>query len=232
MRFRAADLVLLCGATLMGFAVGCSGARVSIEGAETDTSRLPRANEVRAIFVSPTTTIYIARESIDKAGSLIAAQLTQAGWQQYASPLSPEEKSDKRIASFKRGSHAVSVFLTVEPGRENQTSVQYAAVKLSHDLPFPSDGENIQFDPNLPQLRCTTRQPVEKLLTFFDGELAARGWSVPAAELRVGRKEEAGATAHYVSAEKSRLELRLKRRDDGRLTVEIESVRDRTDARD
>ena len=69
---------------------------------------------------------------------------------------------------------------------------------------------------------CTTRQPLEKLLAFFDAELATRGWSVPTAELGTSRKDETGVTAHYVSAEKPSLELRLKRGDDGRLAVEID----------
>lgn len=224
MRFRPADLVLYCGAMLMALAVGCSVAPASIDNKEADTSRLPRVNEVRAIFVSPATTIYLARESIDKAGPLIAAQLTQAGWQRYSSPLSSDDHPDDRIASFKRGSQAVSVFLTVEPGRERQTSVQYAAVKLAHDLPFPIDGEEIKFDPNRPLLRCTTRQPQEKLVAFFDTELAARGWSVPASELAASRKDGTGVLAHYKSDEKPSLELRLKRREDGCCDVVLEGV--------
>ena len=174
MRPRAADLLLFCGAMLMALAVGCSVAPASIDDAETDTRRLPRVSEVRAIFASPATTIYLARESVDKTSSLVTAQLNQAGWQKYTLPLSPDEHPDKRITSFKRGSQAVSVFLTVEPGRERQTSVQYAAVKLAHDLPFPIDSDDIEFDPKRPRLRCTTRQPLEKLLTHFDAELAAR----------------------------------------------------------
>ncbi len=156
----------------------------------------------------------------------MARQLTKAGWQQYSSPLSPEENPDNRIASFKRGPHGVSVFLTVEPGRDNRTSVQYAAVRLAHDLPFPTDGEEIEFDPHLPRLRCTSRQSLAKLLAFFDAELAARGWAGEPATSGASRIDETGTTARYVSAQKPPLDLRSKRRDDGGMTVELDGVPD------
>ncbi len=69
MRFRAADLALLCGAMLVAVAQGCSAAPASTDETSTvDTRRLPRAGEVREVFASPATTIYIAPRASRKQG--------------------------------------------------------------------------------------------------------------------------------------------------------------------
>ena len=76
--------------------------------------------------------------------------------------------------SLKKGSQALSVFITIAPAQNNATSVQYGALALKNDLPFPKDAADIEFDPNRPLLTLVTAEPIEKTLDFYRKELERR----------------------------------------------------------
>ena len=62
----------------------------------------------------------------------------------------------QRIMSLKKGTQALNVFITIAPAQNNATSVQYAAVALKTDLPFPKDASNIEYSPDRPLLTAVT----------------------------------------------------------------------------
>ena len=39
------------------------------------------------------------------------------------------------------------MFITIAPAQNNATSVQYSALPLKTDLPFPKDASNIEYSP-------------------------------------------------------------------------------------
>ncbi|HEY4308226.1 MAG TPA: hypothetical protein VGN12_02140 [Pirellulales bacterium] len=226
MTFRFFCLALLIYSCVSATAGGCSGSKETGDNdGALDTRRLPRAEEVREVFASPASTIYLARESVEKTIAQVGQKFAEAGWQPYASPVAAQaDKVNMRIASYKRQSQAVTVFITVAPAQRRQASVQYAAVKLPFDLPFPPDGTNIEYDPNRPQLSCLTAQPVEKSLEHFDVELARLGWSVWLPKPGATRVKDGTATAYYVRDGAAPLELKLTHGEDDMTQVTIKSV--------
>lgn len=169
-----------------------------------DTASLPRAGGGKSIYASAPTTIFTSADSVALTIDATRKALNAAGWQNYEAPFTSKSNDpNSRIMSFKKASQGLTVFITVAPAQNNATSVQYNAIGLETDLPFPRDATDIEYSPQRPQLNCFTDEPVEKTLAFFGSELAAQGWSawstkdvakIPAGE-KIGVSSDKGAYA-------------------------------------
>ena len=98
--------------------------------------------------------------------------LPKAGRNTSLRTLSAATNENQRTLSLKKGPLALGVFITVAPAQGNATSVQYNAVPLKNDVPFPKDATNIEFDPNRPLLTLVSAEPIDKTLDFYRKELA------------------------------------------------------------
>jgi hypothetical protein len=230
---RSCAVVLLMG--VMWGALGCSSARKSDGGAtdtpgaaekRLDTSRLPRLSGANETFASPATTIFTVRDSVAKAAAALGPFLADDGWQQYVAPFSaPTDNPNLRILSFKKGPHALSVFIAIAPAQGGKTSVQYTAAALPNDLPFPAGAVDIEFDPSRPHLGCTVNDTVAEMFKFFQTELTSRGWTKWQPKEGVIEQTEHGAWSFFVQEGKPPLMLTIKRDDDGgKLKVELKAV--------
>ena len=203
-----------------------------------DTSRLPRVSGARDIYASAATTIFTSPDPVTQTAETAAKALAAAGWQQYGRPFSAKaDNPTLQTMEFKKGPQALSVFITVAPAQGNATSVQYTAIALANDLPFPKDATEIEFDADRPHLNAVVAEPVDQTLDFFRRELAGLGWWIwsmkdganPQAAEIAGVKHEKGAYAYYVRdmhrpfAQRSLL-LVLQNRNDGRAKVELKGV--------
>ena len=145
--FAFACLALLAG--------GCSKSEPekADNGATFDSSRLPRISGAKEIFASPATTIFTSPDSVVQTADTLDKALAAAGWQKYVAPNTVYSQDPKmRAMSLKRGTQALSVFITVAPAQNNATSVQYAALPLKADLPFTKDASAIEYSPDRPLL--------------------------------------------------------------------------------
>ena len=145
-----------------------------------------------------------AADAVDKA-------LATDGWQKYVAPHTSLLASDsQRSLSLKKGPWALGVFITVAPAQGNATSVQYNAVPLKNDVPFPKDASNIEFDPNKPLLTLLSAEPIDKTLEFYRKELAPLGWSLWSQKLNgvqpaggaSGELTRSGAYAYYLQGDR------------------------------
>ena len=82
------------------------------------------------------------------------------------------------MMSLKKGTQALSVFISVAPAQNNATSIQYAALPLKTDLPFTKDASNIEYSPERVLLTLNTAEPMDKTLDFYRKEMSARGWAM------------------------------------------------------
>ena len=132
--------------------------------------------------------------------------------------------------SLKKGTQGLSVFITIAPAQNNATSVQYAAVALKNDLPFPKDGSQIEYSPDRPLLTAVTAMPVEQTLAFYRKELASRGWSLWSQKLNgvqpaggiAGELTKSGAYAYYLQGDRRLAALQLERTDAGPIKLKFE----------
>jgi catechol 2,3-dioxygenase-like lactoylglutathione lyase family enzyme len=157
--------------------------------------------------------------------------LAANGWVQYLRPM--DEPGGSLL--FKKGRQGLYVSFTQGLGRPDQSTVSYTANRLTASVPFPDDATNILFDERRPYLNCFTAAPVEASLDFFRTALTASGWlplsaadaaaDWPHAEL--DDKIVNGARAYFSYANRDGgyqqppIMLSLRRRDDGRTSVEI-----------
>ena len=163
---RGLILTLACLATLAG---GCNDKSKDAGKAKAetvnpkpdtdafDTSRLPRVAGAKEVFASPATTIFTSADPVAQTADTVEKALAAAGWQEYVAPNTARATNpDQRIVSLKKGAQGLSVFITIAPAQNNATSVQYAAVALKNDLPFPKDGSQIEYSPDRPLLTAVT----------------------------------------------------------------------------
>ena len=112
-----------------------------------------------------------------------------------------------RIMSLKKGTQALSVFISIAPAQNNATTVQYSALPLKTDLPFAKDASHIEYSPERALLTLVTAEPADKTLEFYRKELGSRGWSLWSAKTNgkqpadapSGTVHEKGAYAHYIA---------------------------------
>src|SRR5262249_26948077 len=122
-----------------------------------DTSTLPRGTGTREIYASAATTIFVTSSNVSRSAEAVRSALGEQGWQAYEPRPAAQAAADRmQTASFKRATQALSFFITIAPAQGNATSVQYPAVALKYDLPFPKDATEIVFDPDRPMLSLTT----------------------------------------------------------------------------
>ena len=157
--------------------------------------------------------------------------LAANGWVQYVRPM--EEPGGSLL--FKKGQQGLYVSFTQGLGRPDQSAVSYTANRLTASVPFPDDATNVLFDERRPYLSCFTAAPVEASLDFFRTALAASGWlPLSAADAAADwphaefdDKIVNGARAYFSFANRDGgyqqppIMLSLRRRDDGRTSVEI-----------
>jgi len=219
-----------CLAVLAG---GCSESKPEKPDDGTfNTSRLPRVAGAKEVFASPATTIFTSPDSVAQTADTVDKALTAGGWQKYVAPNTAYTNDPKmRTMSLKKGTQALSVFITIAPAQNNATSVQYAAVALKTDLPFPKDASNIEYSPDRLLLTAITAEPIDKTLDFYRQELGARGWSLWSYKLNAkqptggpsGVVHRHGAYAHYVNDKEPTVALVLTEQyaDAGKIKVEL-----------
>ena len=165
---RGFAFAMVCLAAL---AAGCSKSEKS--DGTLDTSRLPRVAGAKEVFASPASTIFTTTNPVPQTADAVDKALATEGWQKYVAPHTSLLASDsQRSLSLKKGPSALGVFITVAPAQGNATSVQYNAMPLKNDVPFPKDASNIEFDPNKP------------LLTLFPPNRSTRPWNSTARNWR------------------------------------------------
>ena len=229
---RGLILTLACLALLAG---GCNESKTDGESKADsgvfDTSRLPRVSGAKEVFASPATTIFTSPDSVAQTADTVDKALAAGGWQKYIAPNTAYANDpNMRIASLKKGTQALSVFITIAPAQNNATSVQYAALVLKTDLPFIGDASNIEYSPERALLTLVTGEPIDKTLDFYRKELGARGWSLwsqklngnqPAGEPS-GELTKSGAYAYYVQGDRRLAALVLERAEAGRIKLKFE----------
>jgi hypothetical protein len=219
-----------CLAMLAG---GCSKSEPEkSDNGTLDTSRLPRVAGAKEVFASPATTIFTSPDSVAQTADTVDKALATGGWQKYVAPNTAYSQDPKmRATSLKKGTQALSVFITIAPAQNNATSVQFAAVPLKNDLPFPKDATDIEFDPNRPLLTAVTAEPIDKTLDFYSKELGDRGWSLWSDKLDAkqpasgpsGEIRERGGSAEYVNDKEPTvtLVLTVQNAEAGKFKVEL-----------
>ncbi len=228
---RTLIMTFACLATLAG---GCSESKPDkTDSATFDTSRLPRVSGAQEVFASAATTIFTSPVSIAKTADAVDKALAAGGWQKYVAPNTAGTTDPKlRLMSLKKGAQALSVFITVAPAQNNAISVQYSAVTLKNDLPFPKDATNIEFDPNKPMLMLVSAEPIDKTLDFYRNELGALGWMLWSQKLNgvqpaggtSGELTKSGAYAYYLQGDRRLAALVLERGEGGRTKVKFEAL--------
>lgn len=219
-------------ACLSVVAAGCNEQSSKPESnAVFDSSRLPRVSGAKEIFASPATTNFTSPDSVAQTSDNLEKALSTAGWQKFVVPNTATASDPKmRMLSMKKGAQALMVFISVAPAQNNATSVQYSALPLKNDLPFPKDAASIQFNPDKPLLMLTTGEPVDKTLEFYRKELEPLGWSLWSQALNgpqpaggtAGVLTRSGAYAYYVRDNKRLALLQLERAGNGPTSVKFD----------
>lgn len=206
----------------------------SAEGA-LDTSKLPRVSGGKQILGSAATTIYTSPDPVEQTANAVDKALAAAGWQKYVAPgTAVGNAPDQRMMSLKKGTQALSVFITIAPAQNNATSVQYAALPVKTDLPFVPGATNIEYAPERALLSLITTRPLGTTLDFYRHELGARGWSLWSDKLGAkqgdagpaGIVHSRGAYAHYVNDKNPDVMLRLTAQpaDAGKTRIDIREM--------
>jgi hypothetical protein len=198
-----------------------------------DASKLPRVSGAKEVYANPATTIFTSPEPVAQTADTLGKALAAVGWQSYAAPHAAQTTDPNiKLMTFKRDAQAFSAFITVAPAQNNATNVQYAAVEIKNDLPFPKDASAIEYDPNRPLLLLVTGEPVDKTLDFYRKGLETAGWSLWSQKLNEiqpaggasGEITKSGAYAYYVQGNRRLAVLQLQRAEAGPTKVKFEEL--------
>jgi hypothetical protein len=116
----------------------CSSSALGEEG--LDTSRLPRVADSKVVYAAASTTNFVTRDPVPQTAETVASALRAAGWQRHVPASAREvELPTLRSMTFKKGSLALSVFITPAPTQASATSVHYTTLHLAQDERPPKD---------------------------------------------------------------------------------------------
>ena len=199
-----------------------------------DTSRLPRVAGAKEVFANAATTIYTVPDAVPQATDAVRKLLTDQGWQTYVRPNTAYASNPNYgHLMLKKGHQALDVSISLAPAQNNATAVNYIAVALPNDLPFPPKASDVQYDYDKPQLISLTGEPLDETLVFYRKELRALGWTLWSAKTGGKLPDEGtgngeptnngGAYAFYVQDGKQPLVLTLQPAPAGKFKVEIKS---------
>ncbi|MBR1270811.1 hypothetical protein JQ629_25375 [Bradyrhizobium sp. AUGA SZCCT0222] len=216
--------------------IACAPVAASANSDMVDVRTLPRlegAVEQTALTKTHQSKTYQVTYDVptDFAATTAAVRqlLAADGWVRYAHPL----ENDKFSSKFKKGRQGL--FVSVPPGKPNQSSVIYSANAAHVNVPFPPDAADIVFEEWRPYLGCIAPTALDATLDFFRKEMAASGWKpLKAAEaaarwpnVQLSETIENGVRAYYTHDfdngfhRQRPVMLTLQRRDDGKTGVEI-----------
>ena len=213
-------------ACLLVISMAGVSATPSSAGEPLDTSKLPRVGGAKETFASAPTTILAAPDPVAPTTEATVKALLADGWQSYVAPFTELAKApNSEFRSFKKGPQALNVSVMLAPAQGNATSIQYIAIPLANDLPFPKDATNIAYAPQRPYMSCLTPATIDATKEFFSTELARQGYAADAAATGNGRfKTDVAANAYYVAAGHPALTLVLARTDDGMTKVVLDGL--------
>jgi hypothetical protein len=208
--FRQSRGLIFTLACLSVIAAGCNESKTEApaNSGAFDSSRLPRVSGAKEIFASPAVTNFTSPDPVAQTADNLDKALAAGGWQKYVAPNTAYANDpNMRTMSLKKGTQALTVFVTVAPAQNNATSVQYSALPLKTDLPFTKDASNIEYSPERALLTLVTAEPIDKTLDFYRKEMTARGWAMwsektngkQPADGPSGVVHERGAYAHYIT---------------------------------
>jgi hypothetical protein len=218
---RAGRTACLCAGLLASFWAASAAADA------LDTSRLPHIAGAKEIYASAPTTIYAVPDSVASTAQATDQALAGEGWRKYLPPNATQDNnSDQQILTFKKGSQAFTALITTPPGGLKTANLNYVALILANDLPFPVDAADIAYSPDTPYLSCVSAQPVAALRNFFSNELGALGWTLaPIVQSATSAAaDDKAAHAFFVRPDHPPLLLLLQRGDDGKTKVELKKV--------
>jgi hypothetical protein len=225
--------LILTLACLSVIAAGCNESKTEAPAnGAFDSSRLPRVSGAKEIFASPAVTNFTSPDPVAQTADTLDKALATAGWQKYVAPNTAyANDSNMRNMSLKKGTQALTVFITVAPAQNNATNVQYSALPLKTDLPFTKDASNIEYSPERALLTLVTAEPIDKTLDFYRKEMSTRGWAIwsdktngkQAGDGPSGTVHERGAYAHYITDQNPSVTIVLTvlKAEDGKFKVEM-----------
>jgi len=150
--------------------------------APLDTSALPRPAAIKQLVALPQTTIILSSASVPEASSAALALLEASGWQRYVAPNTQgSPQSTSVIHMLKKGSQGLMLFVDKAPAHGNASAINYTALPLTRDLPFPRNGSDIKFSTDPLHLDAKAPSAVEALMTFYRAELTVSGWKLHSA---------------------------------------------------
>jgi hypothetical protein len=189
-----------------------------------DLTKLPRMTGARELYAHASTTSVVVREKVPEATEAMRALLAADGWQQYMAPATTQVKDDTRaVMTFKKGPHALNIFITVAPAQGGATAIQYSPIAIENDLPFPKDATDIEFAPEQPKLALFTGGTVNETQAFFRRELAVIGWTewLPTDPAKIVADAVGTRAITYFTRENNKPLALVLQRHDGRTMVNL-----------
>ncbi len=192
-----------------------------------DTSKLPRPIGAHVLFESPQTTILSVPLSVDAAAQEVERLLLSAAWQGYTDPSSRTTVDPQaRHVVVRKGATNLRVRIAPAPAQDNATTINYVSASLRHDIPFPPDGSDIKFDPNVPHLEAVTGKSFSGISEFYVAEMRTRGWTLHPAPDGGNAFDGDGTSqrAFLTKAGQRPLLLFMRKLETGSLAVKLEAV--------
>lgn len=133
-----------------------------------DTRTLPRPPEVKPMYESPLTSLYVTEATVEATAQATRERFLAEGWEPYGTA--------GNTLSFKRNAIEASATVQSAPAQGGKTVIQFGTQLLSHDLPAPPDAENVQYSDSPAQLSLDWSKDVGATADYYRHVLGERGW--------------------------------------------------------
>lgn len=133
-----------------------------------DAQTLPRPPEVKPMYESPLTSMYVTEASVEATAQATRELFLAAGWEPYGTA--------GNTLSFKRNAIEASATVQSAPAQGGKTVIQFGTQLLSHDLPAPPDAEKVQYSDSPAQLSLDWNKDIGTTADYYRKALGERGW--------------------------------------------------------
>jgi len=142
-----------------------------------DSRTLPALPDARVLNGGPTSITYVMPEVNADMVDATRKILAEAGWQEYG-PVSAADlgSPDRQTLNFRQNAVHLTALIGTAPTRDEQTTLQYGTMLLSHELPAAPEAVEIKYDDFQPLLTYKSAQHITEIADFYRQELKGQGW--------------------------------------------------------
>jgi hypothetical protein len=144
-----------------------------------DSSKLPRLPGAEPGYASKMSSVYFTDMKVAATAASVKNLLVANGWQPFTKPFSITPAMPDRVRQqFRKEGNSLRVLVSLKPGKDNTSAVEYMIGAIGHQLPAPSDATDVEFDDAMCRMFCNVPRDIDPVAKYYVVAMRALGFEV------------------------------------------------------